>query len=65
MPTDIPPYLRSHLNVADRLPELLDDVSADIVEMLQRRIRELVELVANRDRQIQHIQREARAGADY
>jgi hypothetical protein len=44
---------------------VLDDVPAEIVESLQRRIRELVALVATRDRTIEHIQREARAGADY
>jgi hypothetical protein len=63
--TEIPPYLRSHLDVADGLPAVLDDVPAEIVESLQRRIRELVALVATRDRTIEHIQREARAGADY
>lgn len=65
MSFDVPPYLRSHLEVADRLPQLLDDASVDVIEMLQRRIRELVDLVAQRDRQIQHMEREARQGADY
>jgi hypothetical protein len=49
MSVEIPAYLQSHLDVADSLPQRLDDVAVEEVEMLQRRLRHLVELVATRD----------------
>lgn len=49
MSVEIPAYLQSHLDVADSLPQRLDDVAVEEVEMLQQRLRHLVELVANRD----------------
>lgn len=56
MRVEIPAYLKSHLAVADRLPELLDECDMDTIEMLQRRIRELVELVAIKDLRIQKLE---------
>ena len=52
MSVHIAPYLQSHLDVAESLPDRLDGAHRDEVEMLQRRLRELVQLVASRDEEI-------------
>lgn len=49
---DIPAYLHSDLDVADRLPDLLPEVPVDVIESLQHRLRKLVALVADRDQRI-------------
>lgn len=54
----VPNYLISYLDVADSLPERLDGAHRDEIEMLQRRLRELVALVANREEQIVKLTRE-------
>jgi hypothetical protein len=52
MTLHISPYLQSHLQLADSLPDQLPDVPAAVVQALQARIRKLVEYVAARDEEI-------------
>lgn len=49
MTVHIPPYLQSYLDTAESLPQRLWDVPVEDVELLQQRLRDLVELVAHRD----------------
>jgi biopolymer transport protein ExbD len=52
----IPPYLQSHLEVADTLPIQLHDVPEAVVQNIQDRLRKLVQLVAVRDRELYLLQ---------
>ena len=54
--TAIPPYLQSALDLANRLDAYFPDGDPEAIARVRKRIRDLVDLVANRDGQIQKLQ---------